>query len=328
MLRQPELIDCGDYLVAQGRNLVEGSISTQPLFTDESLRDTIHELRAMLEKDGHAWKNLESPEATRIHEFAGVWFQRLDFPALGLSTVMDRRWPWFDEGGVNTLGRRLTSEEACLLRPWPKWMYIRPLLPDLAGKSILEVGSSNGFFPFQFAGLGAAQVTGLEIRKRRYESSVLARELLGLERVDLRHTDFLVDFTIPAHDVVFASEVVNHLLCPMWGLARMATLAKECLIVDTGVFETQYHGMDLSTGWTKGESLPRFLSYQISDGLFRSFFDAIGIRPADIEVFVEPNAMHYLYRIDTRQMHQRLAAGDINECLLPSLTMQFRFPSV
>jgi hypothetical protein len=330
MLREPVLIDCGDYVVAQGRDIEDGTIATSPLFNEETMAGTLAELRAMLARDEELKASgrvpVSGPMVEGLQAFAGHWFQRTDFPEHNLSSVFDRRWPLFDEGGVNTLGRRLTSEEACLLRPWPKWMYLRPLLPEMRGKTVLEVGSCNGFFPFRFAEMGAERVMGLEVRRLRYEASLFAQRVLGFPNVDLRLTDFLVDFTIPAHDVVFASEVVNHMLCPLWGLARLASLAKEWLIFDTGVFDTPLHAMELSTGWPKGERLPRFLSFQISDGLICSYLNVLGIRYCDIERFVEYNAGHILYRINTRAMQERIAAGDMPEGLLQSMSLNYKFP--
>jgi hypothetical protein len=102
----------------------------------------------------------------------GQWFQRIDFPAHGISTTSDRAWVYFDEGGVNTLGKNLTSEEACLLRPLPNGCIYQKHIPPLEGKSILEVGSSNGFFPFRFAELGAKKIDRIDVQKYKHESAV------------------------------------------------------------------------------------------------------------------------------------------------------------
>lgn len=219
----------------------------------------------------------------------------------------------FDEGGVNTLGRNLTSKEACLLRPWPKWLYVRPLLPDLRGKSVMEVGSANGFFPFRFAEMGAERVTGIDIQKRKHESAVWANSVLGWKNIEFIQTDFLVDLTIPPHDIVFVSEVVNHTLCPLWAIARLVNLAKETLLIDTGVFETPLHGLELSTGWSRATRTAQMLSYQISDGLLCSFLKVLGFRAAEIDKHVEFGAGHILYKLDTKKLHQRRAEGDVAE---------------
>jgi len=298
------------------------------LFSPETLAAMLSQLRGMLLRDRENFRPeaLESPVAKGIDSFAGQWFQRIDFPEYGISTTSQRSWGVFDEGGVNTLGRNLTSEEACLLRPWPKWLYVKPLMPDLTGKSIMEVGSNNGFFPFRFAELGALRVTGIEVQKRKHETAMWANSVFGFKNISFRHSDFLVDHSIEPHDIIFVSEVVNHMLCPLWALTRLVSLAEELLILDTGVFESQDHRLELSTGWTPGGGNLRLLSFQISDGLLCSYLKVLGIRADEIVKYVEKGAEHILYRIDTRGLHRRRAQGEIVENMRRSLTVDLTLP--
>ncbi len=314
-MRDPILYEFESYLYAQGRDLTIEEPVAHPLFSADALTGMLIELREMLRRDREQFRpeTLLSAVAEGINGFKGEWFQRIDFPGHEISTTTDRSWAMFDEGGVNTLGRNLTSEEACLLRPWPKWLYVRPLLPDLRGKSVMEVGSANGFFPFRFAELGAERVTGVDVQKRKHESAVWANSILGWKSIEFLQTDFLVDFTVPAHDIVFVSEVINHTLCPMWAISRLVHLAKSMLIIDTGVFESQRHAMELSTGWSRATRTAQMLSYQISDGLLCSFLKVLGLRAGEIEKYVESGAGHIPYKIDTSKLHERRANGDLGE---------------
>lgn len=327
-MRPPVLIEFDNYIYAQGRDLVADDSVSHPLFSSETLTAMLAELRAMLarERENFNPEVLQTPIAERIDSFAGQWFQRIDFPEHGISTTSQPSWGVHDEGGVNTLGRHLTSEEACLLRPWPKWLYVKPLLPDLHGKSIMEVGSNNGFFPIRFAELGAARVTGIEVQKRKHETAVWANSVLGFQNISFRHSDFLVDLSIEPHDIIFVSEVVNHMLCPLWALTRLVSLAKELLILDTGVFESQEHSLELSTGWTRDGKNLRFLSFHISDGLLCSYLKLLGIRSDEIVKYVEKGAEHILYRIDTRGLHERRLQGEIVENMRRSLTVDLTLP--
>lgn len=327
-MRPPVLLEFENYIYAQGRDLVESDSACYPLFSGETLEAMLAELRDMLRRDREQItpEMLQGPLADGIRSFAGQWFQRIDFPSHGISTTADRAWGVFDEGGVNTLGRNLTSEEACLLRPWPKWLYVRGLLPDLTGKSIMEVGSNNGFFPFRFAELGAEKVTGVEVQKRKYETAMWANSILGWKNISFRNADFLVDLSIEPHDIIFASEVVNHMLCPLWAITRLVHLARELLILDTGVFESAEHSLELSTGWTTNGQDLRFLSFQISDGLLCSFLKLLGIRADEIVKYEEKGAEHTLYRIDTRGVHARREAGGIVENMRKSLTVELTLP--
>jgi hypothetical protein len=314
-MREPILYEFENYWYAQGRDLVLDEPVSHPLFSGEALAGMLTELRGRLARDREEFRpeSLNSPVADGIRSFWGEWFQRIDFPEHGISTTSDRSWAMFDEGGVNTLGRNLTSEEACLLRPWPKWLYVRRLIPEVRGKSVMEVGSANGFFPFRFAELGASKVTGVDVQARKHDSAVWANSILGWKNVDFVNTDFLVDFSIPAHDIVFVSEVINHTLCPMWAITRLVTLAKETLIIDTGVFESSHHALELSTGWSRSNGTAQMLSYQISDGLLVSFLKVLGIRANEIVKHVEAGAGHILYMIDTRGVQERRRNGEMKE---------------
>jgi hypothetical protein len=41
------------------------------------------------------------------------------------------------------------------------WLASKPFLPDLSGKTVLEVGSIARFFCLQFSVMGAKSVTGV-----------------------------------------------------------------------------------------------------------------------------------------------------------------------
>lgn len=330
-MREPILYEFENYWYAQGRDLVLDHPISHPLFSEESLEGMLAELRGRLARDKSDFnpEALSSPVADGIRSFLGEWFQRIDFPEYQISTTSERSWAMFDEGGVNTLGRNLTSEEACLLRPWPKWLYVRQLFPAVRGKSVMEVGSANGFFPFRFAELGASKVTGVDVQVRKHESAVWANSILGWRNVEFINTDFLVDFTIPAHDIVFVSEVINHTLCPMWAITRLIALAKETLIIDTGVFESSQHAMELSTGWSRADGTAQMLSYQISDGLLVSFLKVLGVRADEIVKYVETGAGHILYLIDTRGVQERRRLGEMKEIPVNqrrSALLQFTLP--
>ncbi len=328
MIREPILYEFDSYLYGQGREVIESEPAVFPLFEGEALEAMLAELREILRKDREELRPelLQGPVADGIRKYAGDWFQRIDFPEYGISTTSDRTWGYFDEGGVNTLGRHLTSEEACLLRPWPKWTYVRHHLGDLRGKTVMEIGSCNGFFPFRFAEMGALKATGVEVLPHRVEMANWAKSVLGLSNVEFIHADIMVDYTIPQHDVVFVSEVLNHLLCPLWGLTRLVALAKELLILDTGAFETPHHCLELSKGMSlDGQSL-RFFSFDISDGLLCGYLRLLGIRSDEIVKYVETGAGHILYRIDTRGVHERRAKGDIPYGMEQALRVELKLP--
>jgi SAM-dependent methyltransferase len=300
-----------------------------PLYTEDRVPGMLAELRAMLERDlsPQTREALRGELARGIESFWGYWFQRIDFPAHHISTTSDPKWIRLDEGGLNTLGGRLTSLEASRLRPWPKWLYIQPLLPDLRGKTVLELGSANGFFSFRFADAGAASVTGVEIVQRMYESALWSAGVLGHQRVRFLNTDFLLDLTLSAHDVVFLSEVHNHFLMPFYGLCRLVNLARETLILDTGARDTATHSLELASGWQRDPQRLLFHTFCFSDGLLLDFLYLIGVPPARITRYKAPAGNHILYVIDTRGVSERRRELDYPEYLRRVLELDFVLPA-
>ncbi|MBD2103185.1 bifunctional 2-polyprenyl-6-hydroxyphenol methylase/3-demethylubiquinol 3-O-methyltransferase UbiG [Leptolyngbya sp. FACHB-261] len=285
----------------------------------------VAELRKMLQNDGspEVQSALKGNVAKGIQDFGGNWFQRIDYPAHNITSTSNHDWAYIDEGGLNTLGKRLTSREASILRPWPKWLYIKPTFPEVQGKSVLEIGSSNGFFSFRFAELGAKQVTGVEVLKRQHESSVWSKEVLGHQNVTFVNSDILFDLSIPKHDIVFLSEVHNHLLFPFYGLLRIISLAKEMVIFDTGVIDTASHTMNLHTGWSKEENRFIYHSFQISDGLITDFLGLIGVDSSKITRYKGISGDHILYKIDVRDLNTEGARTIYPEYLKRSLELEF-----
>lgn len=53
--------------------------------------------------------------AKGIESFKGHWFQRIDYPEHWITLTSNREWAYIDEGGLNTLGNRLTGVE--IIRP-------------------------------------------------------------------------------------------------------------------------------------------------------------------------------------------------------------------
>jgi len=297
-----------------------------PLYSQGQLDAAIAQLRRMIEIDARPETKaaLNSDIAAKIRGFAGHWFQRIDYPDHRLTSTSDHNLAHFDEGGLNTLGRRLTSEEACILRPWPKWFYIKPLLPDVAGKSVLELGSSNGFFGFRFAELGAREVTGVEILRRQFESAVWSASVLGYKNVRFINTDVLLDLTIPPHDLVFLSEVLNHFPVPFFGLIRTINLAREMVIFDTGAIDSDEHGIKLYSGFDKRTRQLIYSSFLMTDRLIIDFLSLIGVEPSRVTRYKAPyNEYHILYKIDTRDLRVTRTSQRYPEYLEKFWNMEF-----
>jgi SAM-dependent methyltransferase len=141
---------------------------------------------------------------------------------------------YIDQGSFNTRGKRLTSREACILRPHPKWRYLAPLMPPLAGKSVLEIGSSNGFFSFRFAEAGAERVTGIEVVRQQCEIARWSAEVLKHDNIRFV-VHGLPAGPVPSRATTWSSSPrCTTISCyRFFGLLRLVNLARETLILDT-----------------------------------------------------------------------------------------------
>lgn len=203
-------------LIDQDQHAIHVAIMREQLALDERLK---------------AAGKLETQAAQEI--FSMPWFQRIFVESLGIYTTSDHgRFGKDVPGELHTLFGALPDKEGGLLRPMAKWLYIEPLLPDLTGKSVLEIGSSCGFWSFKFAEKGAARVTGIEIIPEQIAAAKHMARLKGVEdRITFLNIDAYYD-KIEPHDIVFFSEVQVHSIVPFHSFLRTLGLARELLIAD------------------------------------------------------------------------------------------------
>lgn len=111
-------------------------------------------------------------------------------------------------------------------------------MPDLKGKTVLDVGAFDGFFSFAAERLGASRVVavdtyvwrrpggkdGFEYARRRLGSSV---EDMEVEVLDISPE------TVGEFDVVLFLGVLYHMRHPLLALEKVASVTKEMLIMET-----------------------------------------------------------------------------------------------
>jgi 2-polyprenyl-3-methyl-5-hydroxy-6-metoxy-1,4-benzoquinol methylase len=289
-------------------------LQSEPLFTVAEADAWAEELRATLREDSSARvrRALDSEIGRQIRSFGG-WFQRVSLPEHGITTTSDPEMVKdYSPGLINRFGDRLTPQEGATLRPLPKWKYIERLLPPLAGRSVLEIGSSNGCFSLLFAALGASRVTGVESLRAQSRAAAWAARVVGADQVSFRNTDVLVDRTIEPHDIVFLSEVHNHFPLPFFGLARIINLARELVIFDSsGVITDAPNQLLYEVRQNPGSNRINFVHTAMSESTMVQFFQLIGIPASRIRAYRSPlTGAHVLYLIDTRNVAtDRLANG-------------------
>ena len=117
-----------------------------------------------------------------------------------------------------------------------KWARVLPELPDLEGKIVADVGSSNGYYMFRMVPHRPKAVIGFEPYIHHYFTfrtlnsfagiSTLHMELLGLEHLDLFAHSF---------DVVFLMGILYHRISPLESLKSVRKCMKQggTLIVES-----------------------------------------------------------------------------------------------
>ena len=113
---------------------------------------------------------------------------------------------------------------------------------SMSGRTVVDIGAWNGFYSFETKRRGAQRVLATDHFSwnhqdfRGRETFELARSVLGLD-IEARDIDVpdLSPEKVGMFDVVLFLGVFYHLFDPIEGLRRVASLAKEVLVVETHV---------------------------------------------------------------------------------------------
>jgi tRNA (mo5U34)-methyltransferase len=167
---------------------------------------------------------------------------------------------WFHsielEPGFVTPGRADTSAQVRRLH-----------LPDLRGKTVLDVGAWDGFFSFEAERRGAARVVALDTFSWQPRGSgtgkagfELARRALRskVEDVEVEVMDISPDTVGGTFDVVLFLGVLYHLRHPFLAIEKLRSVCNELLILETHVdligtrrpAAAFYPGTELEDDWT------------------------------------------------------------------------------
>jgi SAM-dependent methyltransferase len=295
-----------------------------PLLSEEDVADHVRSLRQHLSIDDTT-EVKESLQSRFVQECLKYgWWQRLAIPGTPCFTTSDhQRLKISDPGWLNTLGGALSLEEGCILRPMPKWAYLKPILPDLKNRSVMEIGCNNGYFCFQFLDMGACHVTGVEV----YEGFAAAGRWMMAARkaqnLELVATDALLNLALRRHDVVFMSEVHAHFVDPLFGILRAVNLAKETLIIDGPAISSSKYEIDLGAGINPATGKLTYHGWNMSDGLTLSYLLLCGIPPEKVKRYIAPWPNHILYVIDTRDVAAYREANDFQPCNTSFINSKF-----
>ena len=116
-----------------------------------------------------------------------------------------------------------------------RWNLIKPLLPEMAGLSCLDVGCSSGFFSLKMKELGAAKVLGVDHGEqvRAIEQARFAASSLGLDVEFQTMSVYDVAGLDRQFDLVLFLGVFYHLRHPMLALDALRKVCKGTLLFQT-----------------------------------------------------------------------------------------------
>jgi tRNA (mo5U34)-methyltransferase len=119
--------------------------------------------------------------------------------------------------------------------PDSRWKAIQPVLPDVAGKTVLDIGCSSGFFSLKLKELGARYVLGVDAgeQPKAIEQARFAARTLGLEVEFKTLSVYGVAELDQQFDVVLFMGVLYHLRHPLLALEALRPVCRETLILQT-----------------------------------------------------------------------------------------------
>lgn len=128
-------------------------------------------------------------------------------------------------------------------------LALRPMLEEIGGKTVLDLGCAEGLIAREFARAGAAQVTGLDSVREHIE--VAERECAGLPMRFLVHNLNALPAEDLASDVVLCLGVAHKVRQPGEVIRYAARMARETLLLrslrgDTagGYIRSKHHAGD------------------------------------------------------------------------------------
>ena len=154
-----------------------------------------------------------------------------------LRTLFDNLKPWAHLIYVHGVPTKMESKWGEPLDyPASLWQKIRPLLPELWEKKVLDVGCNDGFFSFECRRLGASHVVGIEADSLAYKHATLVNDLLGPGGISFKHmTVYDMDSSPGSFHVTLFLGVLYHLKNPMLVMDKLASITTEMMIVDSAI---------------------------------------------------------------------------------------------
>jgi tRNA (mo5U34)-methyltransferase len=145
--------------------------------------------------------------------------------------------PWFHNmnlGGVWTAPDHFLGDY-----PGKKFRRFADALPDVAGKSVLDIGCNAGFYAIEMKRRGAKRVVAIDSDERYLAQARFASETLGFDEIEFRRLDvYDVGAIGERFDLVIFMGVLYHLRHPLLAL----DLIHEHVAGDMLLFQSMQRG--------------------------------------------------------------------------------------
>jgi tRNA (mo5U34)-methyltransferase len=158
-------------------------------------------------------------------------------PRSDLQERVDALAPWFhniDLGGVWTAPNHFLGDY-----PGAKFRRFERGLPDVSGRTVLDIGCNAGFYSIEMKRRGASRVLGIDSDERYLAQARLATETLGYDEIEFAKLDvYDVGAIGERFDLVIFMGVLYHLRHPLLAL----DLIREHVAGDMLLFQSMQRG--------------------------------------------------------------------------------------
>jgi len=164
---------------------------------------------------------------------------------------------------------------------------------DLAGKSILDVGTRNGGWAFECERRNAKEITAIDIWQNevygRDESFKICKEILD-SKVELIELDVLdVEKLGKKFDVILFLGVIYHLMDPLLALRKLYNVCNELIILQAAVLKSPKNiCYFLEPGELGGNISSTFL---FSPSFIENYAKSMGFKKVELIDYVEDESI-------------------------------------
>ena len=136
-------------------------------------------------------------------------------------------------------GGLVTRPERHIQQRFARRLRLLSLPDDLTGKSVLDIGAWDGYFSFECERRGASRIVAIDTYAwdvHGKDGFLLAKSVLGSKVESMRlAAEDLDPAVVGEFDLVLFLGVLYHLRHPLLALERVASVARELLILETVV---------------------------------------------------------------------------------------------